>query len=147
MRFVAFLIFLSLVLFAKDEYMSNYEYGKRLYHNPRGIACSECHGEYGNGSILSAYVIDIKGKKVLKEIRVPKINDLNETEFQKPFEDTTSRRYMPTFYLTKEELAHIYYYLHEKAKEFKKMEEKREKKEIKQIKKVEDNVTDENNTK
>ena len=145
MKFLLLLILLDLSLFSVDDYLSNEEYGKRLFHNPRGIACSECHGEKGKGGILSAYVINLNGKKVLKKIPIPRINDINMTKFLKPFKDTTSRRFMPTYYLTKEELAYIYYYLQKMGKESSKETEKIDDQE--EIKRNDNNETDTNSSK
>ena len=144
MKFLLLLGVLNISIFATEDYLSNFEYGKRLFHNPRGIACSECHGERGDGGILSAYVININGKKELKEIKIPKINDINMTQFLKPFKDMASRRYMPTYYLTKEELAYIYYYLQKVGKEPAKPTEEENKEDIKQ---EEQNINKEANNK
>ncbi len=133
MKFLLLLLIgFKIFLFSIDDYLSNEEYGRRLFNNPRGIPCSECHGQKGNGGILSAYVIDLKGKKKLEKIVVPKINDINISKFKKTFLDTTSRRYMPTYYLTQEELAYIYYYLQKIGEEEKKakIQKQKEKKEL-----------------
>ena len=60
------LIFLSLVtfLYAKNDewFITNLEYGKMLYNNPRGISCAKCHGNQGEGKIITTYT-DSKGEK------------------------------------------------------------------------------------
>ena len=41
-----FFIFLFTILYAKNDewFITNLEYGKMLYNNPRGISCAKCHG-------------------------------------------------------------------------------------------------------
>jgi len=109
MKIVYFLSFIFIFLQAEDSFLSNDEYAKMLYKNPRGIACSACHGKRGEGGILTAYTIEIDGKKIQKEIVAPRINNLGIKEFKKAFKK--KKRYMPSYYLTEKELAYIYYYL------------------------------------
>lgn len=40
---------------AQSKFLSQDEYGKNLYQNPRGIACSKCHGESGEPTIIAHY--------------------------------------------------------------------------------------------
>jgi len=109
MRILIFLFFIFGILLGNDSFLSNDEYARMLFKNPRGIACSECHGERGEGGILTAYTIQKDGKKILKEIKAPRINTLDMKSFIKAFEK--KKRYMPRYYLTDKELAYIYYYL------------------------------------
>ncbi|ACM92298.1 conserved hypothetical protein [Nautilia profundicola AmH] len=57
-------IFLFSLLFAKNDewFITNLEYGKMLYNNPRGISCAKCHGSKGQGKIITSF-INSKGKK------------------------------------------------------------------------------------
>jgi len=59
-----FFIILSVFLYAKDNnwFITNLEYGKMLYNNPRGISCAKCHGENAKGKIIT-YYYDKNGKK------------------------------------------------------------------------------------
>jgi len=121
MRFLVLVIFIINTLFASESFLSNEEYAKMLFNNPRGIACSSCHGERGEGGLLTSYIIQVNGEKVIKEIRAPQINNLDMKSFIKAFEK--KKRYMPRYYLTEKELAYIYYYL---IKQRKKYEDKKE---------------------
>jgi len=61
-----FFIFLFTMLQAKNDnwFITNLEYGKMLYNNPRGISCAKCHGDKGEGKIITSY-INFKGKKII----------------------------------------------------------------------------------
>jgi len=109
MKFFISFLFLVSVLFAEEDFLSDIEYAKKLYHDPKGISCAQCHGEKGEGSVLSAYVIQLDGKKKLKDIEAPRINNIKMFDFLKAFEKKIN--YMPTYYLTDKELAYIYFYI------------------------------------
>jgi mono/diheme cytochrome c family protein len=109
MKIVYFLFIFFIFLQAEEDFLSNDEYARMLYENPRGIACGACHGKRGEGGILTAYTIEKNGEKIKKEIKAPRINNLGIKEFKKAFEK--KKRYMPSYYLTEKELAYIYYYL------------------------------------
>ncbi len=109
MKFLFGLFFVLVTLSGDDGFLSNEEYAKKLYHNPRGISCAQCHGERGEGSVLSAYVIELDGKRKLRDIKAPAINNIKMLQFLKAFEK--KRSYMPTYYLTDKELAYIYFYI------------------------------------
>ena len=123
MKFLSGLIVVLSLVGAEDSFLSDNEYAKKLYHNPRGISCAQCHGEKGEGSVLSAYVIELNGKKKLRDIKAPAINNIKMYDFLKAFE--VKRDYMPTYYLTDRELAYIYFYI---TKFGKKNSEKKEQK-------------------
>jgi hypothetical protein len=54
------------MLQAKNDnwFITNLEYGKMLYNNPRGISCAKCHGDKGEGKIITSY-INSKGEKII----------------------------------------------------------------------------------
>ncbi len=99
-----FLFFFSNAI-AKDSFLSNDEYAKMLYKNPRGIGCNLCHGEKGEGAVISSY---IKGDKKIS-LMAPRINNLSMRRFTKALEK--GKRLMPEYFLTQEEKAYLYYYL------------------------------------
>ena len=105
----SFMVLLLFMIVANADFLSNDEYAKMLYNNPRGISCGACHGERGEGDVLASYTIEKNGQKIVKEVSVPAINTLGLKEFKKAFE--RKKRYMPRYYLTEKELAYIYYYL------------------------------------
>ncbi|MEO1927607.1 MAG: c-type cytochrome [Nautiliaceae bacterium] len=63
---IRLLIILITSLYAKEEswFITKLEYGKMLYHNPRGISCAKCHGEKAQGKIITSY-INSKNEKVI----------------------------------------------------------------------------------
>ncbi|MDA3968253.1 c-type cytochrome [Helicobacter ibis] len=106
MRFLFFLI--PFFLCAEDSFITQIEYGRMLYENPRGIGCVECHGESGEGKIIANYT----HKKKQKQLYGPKINDIEFDSFSKALQK--SQKIMPKYYLTKQEIEAIYKYLESK---------------------------------
>jgi mono/diheme cytochrome c family protein len=100
---------LPLYCFGEGDFISDYEYGLMLYHNPRGISCASCHGSDGRGKDIVEY-INKEGKRVI--IRGI---DITYKSFDK-IKKTVARNHpiMPKYYLTDEEVSAIYYYLQRK---------------------------------
>ena len=90
-------------------FITKEEYAKMIYKNPRGIGCDKCHGENGEGMVISIYIKD--GEE--KELRAPRINDISIKRFLKAFNQNSLL--MPTYFLTQDEKAYIYYYITSKA--------------------------------
>ena len=61
---VIFIFFTFLYAKNEDWFITNYEYGKMLYNNPRGISCAKCHGKRGEGKIITSF-INSKNQKVI----------------------------------------------------------------------------------
>ena len=136
MKKLIFLIF-GINLIAQTNYdatfITQYEYGKMLYQNPRGISCVKCHGEDAKGKIISTFT-HIKNKKEYTcNIKSADITDISYEKFiatldpklEKPrpkFDKTqvcaklTYGNSMPTYFLTQDELKSIYFYLSNKGK-------------------------------
>ena len=98
-------VLFTAVINATESFISNDEYAKMLYKNPRGIGCDLCHGEKGEGKIISSYTL---GEKKISLIG-PKINDMSMRQFYKALD--RANRLMPDYFLTEEEKAYLYYYL------------------------------------
>ena len=110
MRLILFL--LPVFLLAKENwFITKREYGKMLYHNPRGISCAKCHGENAQGKIIARYYIIKNHQKILKTIKAPNITNFNFETFQKKlFHKKLS--IMPKYnYLTPQEISAIYLYI------------------------------------
>jgi len=75
-------IFLFSLLFAKNDewFITNLEYGKMLYNNPRGISCAKCHGVKGKGKVITSYT-NSKGKKEI--IKTIPLKDLTFEKLKK----------------------------------------------------------------
>ncbi len=96
-----------LVLMAKEDFISDFEYGQMLYKNPRGISCASCHGARGEGREIVSYrdkneTIVIKGS----DIRSQSLEEIEATVAR-------NHKIMPKYYLTQEEVEAIYNYLQE----------------------------------
>jgi hypothetical protein len=93
-----------------EDFITKMEYAKMLYSNPRGIGCNKCHGEKGEGSIISEYTH--KGKKVV--IAAPNITAVSKENFFKAL--TTPHKIMPTYFLTSQEIESLHYYVSSEVK-------------------------------
>lgn len=109
MRFIFLFIFLFTCSFAED-FITPYEYGKMLYQNPRGIGCDKCHGIKGEGKIIATYKSRGKNKKLV----APPIYNLKERVFLNSL--TKKSKVMPKYFLTKDEMKSLYYYIQESSK-------------------------------
>ena len=107
-------IFMTLSLYAEESFITNDEYAKMLYKNPRGISCAKCHGEKGEGKILTTYVV--QGET--RHITAPPIYNLSMQRFKKALK--RKGRLMPEYFLTEVEMAHLYYYLLKQNPNYKK---------------------------
>ncbi len=132
------LLFITTFLLSKssfdNSFITQYEYGKMLYNNPRGISCNKCHGNDAKGKTISTFKHTLKNKK--EYTCVIKTNDITnisyedflvtlDSKLQKPkkkfqkiqiCEKLTYRNSMPTYFLTEDELKSIYFYLSNKEK-------------------------------
>ncbi|PAF51223.1 hypothetical protein BKH43_02715 [Helicobacter sp. 13S00401-1] len=95
----------SSVAFGQD-FLTDKEYGRQLYLDPRGIACIKCHGDDGKGSFIAKYTTR-SGK--VKEITAPDITNLDYEGFKEGV--MNGKGVMPKYYLTDEEIHAIYVYI------------------------------------
>lgn len=104
MRAVLGLVFLCLFAFSED-FITPFEYGKMLYQNPRGIGCDKCHGIKGEGTLIATYKSGTKTKYLF----APAINKTSKEKFIHAINNAKS--VMPSYFLTNDEIASLYYYL------------------------------------
>jgi len=98
-------VFLPLIVWGSEDFISDYEYGEMLFANPRGVSCSQCHGESGQGKTIVEYR-DIHGKQLLKGA------DIRQKTLAEMITAVNSyHKIMPRYYLTDEEVKAIYNYL------------------------------------
>jgi len=109
MKYILFLL-LPFTLFAKSTFITPMEYSSQLYENPRGIGCQKCHGENGEGMVIANYIHKNKKKSFIG----PQINNINF----RAFDDALNERKigMPKYFLTKQEIKALYFYLHRNDK-------------------------------
>jgi len=57
-------------IYAKNDewFITNLEYGKMLYNNPRGISCAKCHGKKGKGKIITSFINKKGEKEIIKTL-------------------------------------------------------------------------------
>ncbi|MCI0500800.1 MAG: hypothetical protein L0Y61_03525 [Epsilonproteobacteria bacterium] len=111
-----------------ESFITKYEYGKMLYNNPRGISCAKCHGENAKGISLSKFKHREKDKVYHCEIKTNDITMISFVDFTAKLDpDILIEKYkfektdicnkmiygstMPRYFLTKNELESIYYYI------------------------------------
>jgi len=124
-----FFISLFTLVFAKnnDWFITNLEYGKMLYNNPRGISCKKCHGPKAKGKIITSFT-NSKGEKViiktepLKNLSFEKLkkalfHKYNLKKIKQKYPNSTLKyiNIMPKYdYLTDNEIKAILLYLKSK---------------------------------
>lgn len=110
MKLLIFII--PFLLSANEDFISHYEYGQMLYSSPRGVSCSQCHGDAGQGKIIVSYK-DEDGKKVISgsDIRRNTLNDMIASVNQ-------YHKIMPQYYLTNKEVKAIYDYIQKKNEKY-----------------------------
>jgi cytochrome c553 len=98
-------------LMAQESFITQYEYGKMLYQNPRGIGCVHCHGKQGRGAVIAQYTHQ-KKRHILS---APRIDNLHYRVFQKAFKaERDSHSVMPMYHLTDMEIQALYRFLTQK---------------------------------
>ena len=136
MRF--FLLFFTFLLcsFAQDElsldinnsFITKYEYGKMLYNNPRGIGCNNCHANDARGKKIVEFKHIQNGDEYLCSIIAPDIKYIEYEQFSQKINSKKNgnlkfekdqvcdkliykANVMPTYFMVKEEIEAIYYYI------------------------------------
>ena len=113
MKKLSYFILLNSILFAQEWFITNYEYGKMLYHNPRGVSCAKCHGEKAKGKIIAHYYIVKNGKKIKKILKSPNIQNIFYEDLKNRLLFYKKLSVMPKYnYLTKNEIEALYLYIH-----------------------------------
>jgi len=100
-------ILLGLVLLGHGEdFITDFEYGQMLYHDPRGASCAACHGETGAGEVIAEYP-DSDGRRVL--LHGPDIRRATEKQIRQSLR--RGQGVMPRYFLTDQEIRAIHAYL------------------------------------
>ncbi len=103
------IIFIAVFASANEWFITTLEYGKMLYHNPRGISCAKCHGENAKGKIIAKYIK--KGKTYI--IKAPDIQNISYDDLKNRLLHYKKLSVMPRYsYLTKKEIEALYLYIH-----------------------------------
>ena len=116
MKYLFIFLYLSILLNG-ESFLTQKEYAKMLYYNPRGISCHKCHGENAKGKVLINY-IHKKQNKTIKAL------DLTKSSKKKFIQILSQRRdkksIMPEYFLTIEEIEALYFYVQTMKKKKKK---------------------------
>lgn len=100
-----------------ESFLLEYEYGRMLYNNPRGISCAKCHGEKGRGGQkIAKYYDNDKNPKILKGVDITgdsleQLEASLENRLKNANHQQVTHKIMPRYYLTSEEIKAIYTYL------------------------------------
>jgi hypothetical protein len=130
------LIIIPIILFSKDNlinindnsFITQFEYGKMLYRNPRGISCKKCHGKKAQGKIISKFKHRIKMKTyncLVKTTNITNVKLINFKDKLNPNKKLTKIKFvkndicnkliygntMPKYFLTQDELNSLYFYI------------------------------------
>jgi len=89
-----------------EDFITEFEYGQMLYQNPRGASCVACHGETGEGKVITTYT-DKAGKPVT--LSGPDIRNASLEQIRRSVQK--GQGVMPRYFLTEKELKTIYAYL------------------------------------
>lgn len=101
------------VAFAAD-FITQKEYAKMLYENPRGISCKQCHGNDGREQVLEYFTH--KGKKT--PFVVPSIQSVEYADFERSLaQSKDAKSIMPTYSLTKQEIKTLFTYIQDFKKD------------------------------
>ena len=91
-----------------EDFITQKEYAKMLYENPRGISCKHCHGEDGTQQVLEHYT----QKGVRKAFVVPSIQSVDFAAFERSLSEVKdAKSVMPTYSLTKQEIKTLFTYI------------------------------------
>lgn len=89
----------------RREFLTQHEYGRALYANPRGIGCVKCHGKDAQGGVIA----HIKQNGKLKPIIAPKITGLPFVRYENALKE--GRGFMPKYDLSAQEMVSLYVFL------------------------------------
>jgi hypothetical protein len=111
-----------------NSFITQYEYGKMLYNNPRGISCTKCHGANAKGLVIETFKHKANKKTYKCSIKTTDITKITYETFKIVLDPKLGKikkkftkeqvckklvygNSMPTYFFTDEELSSIYFYL------------------------------------
>ncbi len=106
MRFVMYIFVILSAMGIAEDFITEFEYGQMLYHDPHGASCAACHGETGEGKLISEYT-NKEGKLVA--LRGPDIRHATLPQLRSSISE--GRGIMPRYFLTEKEIETIHAYL------------------------------------
>ncbi len=136
-----FILMMPLILFSQESklvnllsetndnsFITQYEYGKMLFNNPRGISCKKCHGDKAQGKFISKFEHKVKSKKYNCVVETYDIKNVNLNDFRDKLDQQKKDKkinfkqddvckkliygnIMPKYFLTNDEVDSIYFYI------------------------------------
>lgn len=101
-----FVFFVFIPVIRAEDFITEFEYGQMLYHDPHGASCAACHGETGEGGIISEYT-DKQGRTAY--LKGPDIRSASLAQIRHSV--ANGMGVMPRYFLTEKEIETIYAYL------------------------------------
>ena len=118
----------DLIKINDNSFITQFEYGKMLYENPRGVSCKKCNGKKAKGKTISKFKHKIKDKTykcVVKTIDITSVELENFRDKLNPNVKRKKKKFekddicnkliygntMPKYFLTQDELDSIYFYI------------------------------------
>jgi len=105
-KYKILIVFLFASMMHAEDFITNFEYGQMLYHEPRGVSCVPCHGETGEGRDIASYK-NKRGETVV--LRGPDIRDTTLSKLTQSLKN--GKGVMPRYFFTNKEIKMIYSYL------------------------------------
>jgi mono/diheme cytochrome c family protein len=105
-RFGVFLAIATLGVWGED-FITQFEYGQMLYHDPRGASCAACHGETGAGGEIGTYFDRRSGERVV--LSAPDIRNASLDRIRRSVREGAG--VMPRYFLTEKEIRTLHAYL------------------------------------
>jgi hypothetical protein len=112
----------------ENSFITQYEYGKMLYKNPRGISCVKCHAKDAKGKLISRFTHKTRKNKYECIVRSTDITTVSRVDFVRKLDSSLKNKRikfekyqvcekliygntMPKYFLTKNEMNSIHYYI------------------------------------
>jgi len=112
----------------ENSFITQYEYGKMLYKNPRGVSCIKCHAKDAKGKLISSFTHVTRKNKYDCFVRSSDITNISREDFIQKLDSSIKMKRvrfekyqvckkliyghtMPKYFLTKNEMNSIYYYI------------------------------------
>ena len=113
MKIILLLVLVNVILMS-ESFLTKKEYAKMLYYNTRGIGCDKCHNDDSSGKVLINYIY----KNRNKTIKALDLTKSTKEKFIKILSNRPSKKsIMPEYFLTKEEIEALYFYVNSLKKE------------------------------
>lgn len=114
MKFIILITLISSLLLGDEtknqrvDFLTQYEYGAKLYKNPRNMGCMNCHSNDGSGGVIS----HIKQNGKVIQITAPNIRNVTFEKLNNTLK--SPKGFMPKYSLSESEIIALYTFLNTK---------------------------------